>query len=488
MNKQDKMRRRFVQGVMGAAGITAFGGLPILEKLARAATCSTDACETDMLQDKSCATNLCKGVMPAADDHYFIFAYFRGGWDILLSLDVRDPYTFNNGVISTTRIQPAYEQLSNPSNCGMNYNVVRADGECDILGPFMGDLINHFDKLCVVRGMSMDTLTHEAGMRRFLTGRPPAGLLARGSSSATWLASYLGQQQMIPNLSMRVESYNVDLPNYATGMGVNSVNDLIRVLKTADPAIDSKVAVQMNAVLKQFADCKVAKKSAVWQQAQEARVKAQQMVSSGLDELFNFRGTSMEMAATRDHYNITNNNAGMSSAQARAAAAATAIMNGVARVVTYQANDASLDTHYNQWTTDQGPTQESGFNSIARLVEHLECTEYKDTGTCWLDHVTICGFSEFSRTPLLNTQTGRDHWLMNACFLLGAAVKGAQILGVSSDEGMMPTTTNLETGLPDPGGEIVKPEHVLQALFHSIGVVNDEPDLRVKPLKAILKS
>ena len=128
MNKQDKMRRRFVQGVMGAAGITAFGGLPILEKLARAATCAPDECTTDMLQDKSCETNLCKGVMPGADDHYFIFAYFRGGWDILLSLDVRDPYTFNNGVISTTRIQPAYEQLSNPSNCGMNYNVVRADG------------------------------------------------------------------------------------------------------------------------------------------------------------------------------------------------------------------------------------------------------------------------------------------------------------------------------------------------------------------------
>ena len=43
-------------------------------------------------------------------------------------------------------------------------------------------------KICVVRGMSMETLTHEAGRRRFITGKPPSGLLARGSSGATWLA------------------------------------------------------------------------------------------------------------------------------------------------------------------------------------------------------------------------------------------------------------------------------------------------------------
>ena len=30
----------------------------------------------------------------APADHCFVFAYFNGGWDVLLSLDPRDPATF----------------------------------------------------------------------------------------------------------------------------------------------------------------------------------------------------------------------------------------------------------------------------------------------------------------------------------------------------------------------------------------------------------
>ena len=44
-------------------------------------------------------------------------------------------------------------------------------------GPYLGDLLGHASKLAVVRGISMDTLTHEVGRRRFLTG----GFQASGS-------------------------------------------------------------------------------------------------------------------------------------------------------------------------------------------------------------------------------------------------------------------------------------------------------------------
>ena len=50
---------------------------------------------------------------PDGPDRYYIFCYFPGGWDVLLSLDPRDPAVFTNGNLRTTQIQPGYELLQN---------------------------------------------------------------------------------------------------------------------------------------------------------------------------------------------------------------------------------------------------------------------------------------------------------------------------------------------------------------------------------------
>ena len=86
---------------------------------------------------------------------------------------------------------------------------------------------------------------------------------------------------------------------------------------------------------------------------------------------------------------------------------------------------------------------------------------------------------------MLNANEGRDHALMNACLLVGGGVRGGRAIGASSDVGMEPTPTNLLTGLPDPGGEIIKPEHILRSLLHEGGVHDDVSDLRVEPLRAL---
>jgi hypothetical protein len=331
-------------------------------------------------------------------------------------------------------------------------------------------------------------LTHEAGRRRFITGKPPTGLLARGSSAATWFASQFGEGEAIPNLSVRVESYNVDLPNYATGLKVASVPDLVRSLKKSDPMLEPKLDNQLDALLTQFSQCSAAQKSKVWKAAESSRQKARQMVSNGFESLFDFQAKTDAMAKVRDHYGIGQYGAAaLQSSEAQAAMAATALTAGITRVVSIQAA-AGLDTHFDEWERDQGPTQERGFNAIARLMEDLESREYYNTGSTWMDHTTIVGFSEFSRTALVNDRGGRDHSLTNACFVAGAGIKGNQFVGASSDVGMAPLPTNLDTGIAGPDGEIVYPEHIIRALFHSVGVSEDIADLRVDPLKAILKS
>lgn len=444
-----------------SAALAGFGAPALLNTLARAAGPTPD---TDV-------------------DRYFIFCYFSGGWDILLSLDPRHPAEFNESNLAEFRIQPGWQFLEDP-----DVDMVDAGNGIEF-GPFIGDLgTMHGDKLAVIRGMSMETLTHEVGRRRFITGQPPSGLLARGSSAATWLAYALGAEQPVPNLAVQVESYNVSLPTYASGLKVQGVNDLVETLSAPAITLGGAQDAALDAVLRQYSECASFQGSPLLVAAEEGRRKARDMVSGGYDALFGFKANTPEMVALRDHYGFTTGDSstnGVLSPAGQAALAVTAITSGLSRVVSITAANG-LDTHYDDWTEEQGPRQQAGFDAIARMIEDLESRPFPNgSGDSWLDHTTIIGFSEFSRTPMLNQNTGRDHSLTNACFLAGAGIKPG-VVGASSNVGMAPQLIDPVTGLLSQDGEIIKPEHVLRGLLEDIGVTDDIADLRVDPLRAML--
>ncbi len=449
-----KLSRRHLLRTAWSGGAAAVGGLPLLDRLARA-----------------------NG--PEHPELYYVFAYFSGGWDVLVSLDPRDPATFTSEIVPSTFIEPAYDQLQNSDG-----QLVRTANHT--FGPFIGELARHSDKLAVLNGMSMETLTHEAGRRRFLTGKAPSGLQARGSSASSWLTAHHGNEQPIPNLAIRVESYNVDQPTFATALKANAVPDLLRALRPSDPGMPTRLAEQLDQLMSQTAACPVQRESAAWQSAEGSRTKARAMAFGGLDALFDFQARTPEMEAVRAHYGIPGGNAGLRSPEAQAAMAAQAIKGGVSRCVSIQAT-SGLDTHYQEWAIDQGPRQQQGFDAVARLIDDLATSPYRGTGESWLDHTVIVGFSEFSRTALLNQRGGRDHSLTNSCFILGPGIRPGTY-GASSDVGMAPLAVDLETGRPDPGGETIRPEHVIRTLMANAGIAGDPADLRVSPYSALQRS
>lgn len=450
-------RRGFLKGsaVLGGAAALGAAGFSALSRLASAQA------------------------NPDAPDRYYVFCYFNGGWDIMLGLDPRDPRLFNNTNYRVTRIQPGYELLQSGDG------LLREAADGTLFGPHIGDLRRQFDagRVSVIRGMSMDTLTHEVGRRRFLTGKPPAGLQARGSSGAVWLASHLGEREPIPNLSLQVESYNKDQPAFATALRVNSVPDLLRALRPQEPLLPGAAARQVGAHLRDHADCPPARASAFRRAAEQSRLKAADMVGSALDGLFDFDARTPEMAELRDHFGFARTD---TSPEVQAAFAAQAIMGGVSRCASIEVAQG-LDTHFDEWEREQGPRQERGFNAVSRLMERLAAAEYRGTGSSWLDHTVVIGFSEFSRTALLNDRGGRDHSLTNACFIGGGGVRGGQIIGRSSDTGLNPEKVDLRTGQASAEGEIIRPEHILRTLLEEVGL-GDAPDLRVPPVPALLRA
>jgi uncharacterized protein (DUF1501 family) len=460
-------RREFLRSSLVLGGSAAlFGSSSLLTGLARAQTPTSAA--------------------SLRDDRHYVFCYFGGGWDVLLGLDPREPAVFNNGSLSATGIQPGYEMLP-----AADQQLVRVEvnGRRRTFGPFIGELASPglVDRLAVVRGLSMDTLTHEVGRRRWLTGKEPSGLSARGSSAGTWMASALGAGEPVPNLVVGAETYNVDQPTYASALKVATGNDLLRALRPAGPVLPPLAQRQIDDHLASQAECRVARKSTLWTNAELARAATSDMLQRRLDALFEFTATTPEMIALRARYGM-NTGQGLGTPEAQAAMAAQALIGGVSRAVTIEVA-GGLDTHFQNWATQQGPLQRRGFTAIARLARHLQETEfYTGDGSSWLDHTVIVGFSEFSRTPLLNASSGRDHHLTNACFLLGGPIRGVDI-GASSDRGMLPQPIDLATGVAvvDGGGELIKPDHVLQTLYDDVGL-GLQPDLRVSGIPALLRA
>jgi uncharacterized protein (DUF1501 family) len=440
----------------GAAALGA-GGLGTLARLARA------------------------GDRPEADERFYVFAYFSGGWDVLLGLDPRDPAVFDGDSVAATRIQPAYE-LQRARDLALVRPSPDAAEEM-VFGPYIGGLAAHWERLAVVRGMSMDTLTHEVGRRRFLTGRPPSGLLARGASGSAWLASQFPDGALMPNLSVGVESFNPDLPVEVSAVRVSNAADLVALLRRADPTLDPALDPLVALRLGDDAACARAYGSPTLRAAESSRLRLRAVLEADAQALFNFGASTPEMQALRARYGFTTD---LGSPEAQAALAAQAISSGVSRVVTLQAT-GGLDTHFDDWQTEQGPRQQRGFDAIAKLATHLAELPYKDTGESFLDRTTIVGFSEFMRTPLLNARGGRDHWLTNSCFALGGKIRGNTVIGASSDVGMSPQAVDLATGRVDAGGEVIRPEHILRTLLVDAGLTDDGADLRVPPIPALLR-
>ncbi len=444
-------RRGLLTGLAGLGGLAAFGGASPFVTRARAADAELE-------------------------DRYFIFCYFSGGWDLQMCLDPKDPSEFRDDLRKITRIQPGWDQLSSEYQ-----EMVETSVDGMVFGPAIGDIARHADKLSVIRGMSMDTLTHEVGRRRFLTGHAPVGLQAKGSSLATVLASHLGADQPMPQLSVLVESYNTDQPSWSSAIRVSSVGDLVRALQPSPRTLSPELQGLADRLLEEQEQCD-AFKSTFHRESMDFRRAAQNLVDQGLDARFDFGSDSTEMEALRDLYDIDPED--LASAPAQAAAAVTAITAGISRCVSIVVAD-DLDSHGPEWSSAHAPRIASGFDLMAAIIDDLEGREFGDTGESWLDRTMVIGFSEFGRSPLLNSSGGRDHYLHNAAVLAGGGVRGGSLVGQSSDVGMAPTPTDLLTGQRDEGGVTVRPEHLFRAILQSVGIQEDVVEYGVDPLSAV---
>lgn len=426
----------------------------------------------------------------AAPDRCFVFVYFSGGWDQLLAFDPRDPDIFTADRITETRILPGYSLITDskiPQRPIIPQKAGLARSNIDF-GPAVGRLSDHYDLMTVVRGINMATLGHEVGYRYFLTGKRPAGSAARGSSTATEIVGQMKPAVPIPSIAYNIETYNDRYPGTANALRVSKTNDLLLTLKPSSQQLDSEIEKSLLDFRGQPITCEQAAygTGGVTSTYETSRDQMKAVLDAKLNEAFDLSLKDAvkypEQAATRTFYGLTPEGpTPLDSPAGRAAMVATALKKGISQCVSINLT-GNLDTHFGTQTAHAQRLRE-GFDALATLVDDLRRTPHASGGN-FMDHTTIMVFSEFARTPLINSTSGRDHHLCSSCMLMGAGLQHNVVYGKSGDIGMAPALVDLKTGASDPNGENIYPEHIVATVLASAGL--DYSYMRVEPLRSLL--
>jgi hypothetical protein len=310
-----------------------------------------------------------------------------------------------------------------------------------------------------------------------MTGRAPAGSNPRGSSLSTIFAAALGEDDLIPNLVSGIRAYNLDQPNYASGMGASSYSDLMKIL---GPGLTTLEPAERGALETFFAKEKERLANPRMGDILSIRRSSRVLVDEAIGELFN-PANALNSSVVSDYTDDRGDLMG------RAFVAHQALTQGISRCVTLQATP-NIDQHFGgEWVANHGRYLQSGFGMVSRLAKVLAQTEHEPTGDSWLDHTTIICASEFNRSPALNANGGRDHATNNCMLLLGGGIRHGAVIGESHPIRMAAQRIDPITGLVDAeNGMSVEHENVARTLLASIGITEDISDLRADPIPALL--
>lgn len=425
MKPTDKQRRTFLK-VLGA-GAAAATTSPMFEALAQ--------------------------MMPGAPStEFFIFIHAQGGWDITVSLDPRNVKQDIVMPASTDSIDPSglLHWTDAPVRDGLTSFVpYRPAGSNITFGPAIGLMGDNrrFERMCVINGIAMNTVSHPDGTAFSSTGRHLAGGRPAAPSIDTMLASELGTNKLFPSLSIRFPSYftGPNLDPRALPLRVDAIGTVSRSLARSDRSIDKETRTAVNQLLTQETH-DIAGRSYFPQvyQGIEQQLASLERIHGDARLTSLFSTTALRMNPAYENLfvpKMPGTNTPIPSPWQfegttiyNAAFAVEAFKLDLARCVSF--STTSFDTHFANYE-DHPQHQQELFNMLAMLIDALSAADHPTVaGHKLIDHTHIMVFSEFCRTPQINVAGGRDHYPNNSALIISPKFRGNTVFG-SSDPGQL---------------------------------------------------
>jgi len=143
-----------------------------------------------------------------------------------------------------------------------------------------------------------------------------------------------------------------------------------------------------------------------------------------------------------------------------------AVQQGISQAVMLNTR-LQWDTH--DTNTDQAGFHDATFTGLSRLLAGLTTRPGTTAGSKMIDDTTVVCFSEFSRTPKLNSQAGKDHWPVTSAMVIGAGIRGGKAYGASTDA-IEPDLVSYATGARDPNGQTLISHNFVAGVLTACGV------------------
>ncbi|HEX3760837.1 MAG TPA: DUF1501 domain-containing protein [Kofleriaceae bacterium] len=363
-------------------------------------------------------------------DDFFLFIHAGGGWDVTLWADPRNE---RKGLIEPA--SPANTDtggLAHWKPAGGSFEVVTPPGSSLRLGPAIGKLFDLRDRLTIVNGLAMNTVSHDDGTTFSTTGRHRSGGAAVAASIDVMLASELGAAQLMPDIAVRWPASYLggQLDRRSVPLRVGSVDAITKsfersaeVLGTADrDAITALVTDEARALA-----------------GREAHAPALDQLASQLQGLPPLIGGDFTKAFSPrqlqaaypefDYRGLHRNNV------VAAPFAIEAFRRNIARCVGFGLG--GFDTHTTNQRQHARLLQEL-FDVIAAIVHRLDTTPHPTRqGTRLAERTHILVVSEFCRTPQINPGGGRDHYPNNSALIISPRLRPG-VHGKTDPEQLLP--------------------------------------------------
>jgi uncharacterized protein (DUF1501 family) len=403
---------------------------------------------------------------PAAQTEFFVFIHASGGWDVTLWADPRnerrgiiDPATTDN-----TDVSQLHKWSDAPHEGDTkSFAPVRPSGSNLVFGPGIGNLADLYDRLTVVNGLAMNTVSHPDGTAFSTTGRHLNGSRVPASSLDTILASELGKSALFPAVSIQFPSSyagEAGLDRRAVPLVVGQIGTISRSLVRGNQYDTDADRDAVTRLLANEAKTLEARSTyADVAQGVEVQYEAlRRMLGSNLQEVF----TANRLKQEHPDFDYKARFAG--NAAVNAAFVVEALRRNVVRTVGF--GMGGFDTHTNNYRF-QAQTQQELFELVQRLVTTLDKTPHPTRTAAKLsDHTHILVVSDFCRTPQINLAGGRDHYPNNSALVISPRFRGNFTIGKSDPDQLLPVRTRRFID----GERAIAPPDLLATFLSAFGV------------------
>jgi hypothetical protein len=432
------MRRRSFLKVMCCAGASAVTAWPALRALAAT--------------EKS-------------GDEFFVFIHASGGWDVTLWADPRNE---KRGIVqpaSTENTDAAQvrQWVDAPLEEGVKtFQLVRPSGSNIVFGPGIGDLAHLFDRITVINGIAMNTVSHPDGSALSVTGRHLVGGRAPASSVDTVMANELGREQLFPAVSVQFPSSYVgdNLDRRVVPLVVGQIGALSRSLARAQAYDQDADRDEVTALLSREARDLAARSTYtdVLGGMSLQYDALRRMLGSKLQDVFSADG----LRRAHPQFNYKGRFTG--GASVNAAFALEAMKRNVVRCVSFAIG--GFDTHGTNYRT-HAVLQQEAFDLIAMLLKSLDEAAHPTLGGQKLsEHAHVLVVSDFCRTPQINMGGGRDHYPNNSALLISPRFRRNFVFGKSDPDQVLPMRVKKFAD----GERAITPPDVLATFVSAFGV------------------